>query len=174
MGPTPDRLKQEAEETRTHLSESVDRLAERLSPPRVARRRARAVRSRAEGVRDRVMGTARATTAQVGDTTGQVREQAGQTPERMRARAQGSPLAAGMVAFGAGLLVGALFPPTAAEARVGQRVRDHSEELVAPVKDAARETGADLREPAREAVSSVKDTAQEAARSTARRARTPE
>ncbi|MCI3935089.1 DUF3618 domain-containing protein [Streptomyces sp. AN091965] len=178
MGPTPDRLRQETEDTRAHLSDSVDRLAERLSPPRVARRRARAVRSRAEGVRDRVMGTARATSAQVGDTTGQVREQAGQTPERMRARTQGSPLAAGMVAFGAGLLVGALFPPTTAETRVGQRVRDHSEELVAPVKDAAqgaaREAGAELREPAREAVSSVKDTAQEAARSTARRARTSE
>ncbi|MFI8931513.1 DUF3618 domain-containing protein [Streptomyces sp. NPDC053474] len=173
MGPTPDRLRQETEETRAHLSDSVDRLAERLSPPRAARRRARAVRSRAEGVRDRVMGT-----AQVGDTTGQLREQAGQAPERMRARTQGSPLAAGMVAFGAGLLVGALFPPTTAETRVGQRVRDHSEELVAPVKDAAqgaaREAGTELRDPAREAVSSVKDTAQEAARSTARRARTPE
>ncbi|MEV0441339.1 DUF3618 domain-containing protein [Streptomyces spectabilis] len=163
MGSTPDRLRQETEDTRAHLSDSVDRLAERLSPPRVARRRASAVRARAATARDRVMGTARATARQTGDTAGQA-----------RAQAQGSPLAAGAIAFGAGLLVGALFPPTDAETRVGQRVRNHADDLVGPVRETAREAGAELREPAREAASSVKDKAQEAARSTARQARTSE
>ncbi|GGV28890.1 DUF3618 domain-containing protein [Streptomyces spectabilis] len=167
MGSTPDRLRQETEDTRAHLSDSVDRLAERLSPPRVARRRASAVRARATTARDRVMGTAQATARQTGDTAGQA-----------RAQAQGSPLAAGAIAFGAGLLVGALFPPTDAETRVGQRVRDHADDVVGPVRETAREAtreaGAKLREPAREAASSVKDTAQEAARSTGREARTSE
>ncbi|WP_051855510.1 DUF3618 domain-containing protein [Streptomyces sp. NRRL B-1347] len=162
MGSTPDQLRQETEETRAHLSDSVDRLADRLSPPRVARRRASAVRARAATARDRVMGTARAA-----DPAGLAHSQT-----------RGSPLAAGAIAFGAGLLTGALFPPTGAETRVGQRVRDHADDIVAPVREtareASREAGAQLREPAREAAASVKDTAQEAARTTSRRARTSE
>ncbi|GHE86884.1 hypothetical protein GCM10018785_63200 [Streptomyces longispororuber] len=182
MGPTPDELRQETEETRAHLSDSVDRLAERISPQRVVRRRASSARHRATAVRDRVMGTVHTTASRTGGTVedatgrvreqaGQVREQAGQVPEQLRERTQGSPLAAGLIAFGAGLLTGALFPATSAEARVGRQVREHSPELLEPVKEAVRGAGQELREPAREAAQAVKDTARDAARSTPPRAR---
>ncbi|MFF9899680.1 DUF3618 domain-containing protein [Streptomyces longispororuber] len=179
MGPTPDELRQETEETRAHLSDSVDRLAERISPQRVVRRRASSARHRATAVRDRVMGTAHTTASRTGgtveDVTGRVREQAGQVPDQLRERTQGSPLAAGLIAFGAGLLTGALLPATNAEARVGRQVREHSPELLEPVRETAREAvrgaGQELREPAREAARAVKDTARDAARSTPPRAR---
>ncbi|MEU2562924.1 DUF3618 domain-containing protein [Streptomyces longispororuber] len=179
MGPTPDELRQETEETRAHLSDSVDRLAERISPQRVVRRRASSARHRATAVRDRVMGTAHTTASRTGgtveDATGRVREQAGQVPDQLRERTQGSPLAAGLIAFGAGLLTGALLPATSAEARVGRQVREHSPELLEPVRETAREAvrgaGQELREPAREAARAVKDTARDAARSTPPRAR---
>jgi len=182
MGSTPDELRQDADTTRAHLAQTADRLAERVSPPRVVRRQAQAARERLGTAREKVMGTARSTgsvPAQMGDTmrdtTEHLGQQARQVPEHLRAQAQGSPLAAGLVAFGAGMLLGALFPAAGPEERLGQRIREHSDELMAPVKETVREIGEDareeLREPARQAAATVKETTQEAARTTAQQAR---
>ncbi|GAA2248122.1 hypothetical protein GCM10010145_14170 [Streptomyces ruber] len=182
MGTTPDRLRQDTDETRARLAETTDRLVDRVSPPRVVRRRASAARARLGDVRERVMGTARSVTpspSEVGDTmretTGQLGRQARQVPGQVRHRTEGSPLAAGLIAFGAGMLAGAVFPATETEERMGERIREHSDELVEPaketVRDAAQGITEGMREPAREAATSVKDTAQEAARSTTEQAR---
>jgi hypothetical protein len=72
---------------------------------------------------------------------------------------QGNPLAAGLVAFGTGLLLATLFPPTKAEERAASAVQ----ERVEPLKDQAREAGREvkdhLHEKARESAQQVKDTA---------------
>ncbi|WP_320778456.1 DUF3618 domain-containing protein [Streptomyces sp. CRN 30] len=182
MGATPDQLRQDADDTRADLARKADQLVERVSPPRVMRRQADAARARFDDVKEKVMGTARSVTpspSRIGDsmreTTEQIEQQARQVPEQVRRRTEGSPLAAGLIAFGAGMLAGALFPATDTEERVGRRLREHSEELVEPaketVKEATQEITEGMREPAREAASSVKETAQEAARSTTRQAR---
>lgn len=185
MGTTPDELKQEADATRTHLTRTVDQLAERVSPPRVARRKVGAARNRLVTIKDKVMGTSGSAGPQEGEKTrgtvekvaqqakevpARIGEQAQQAPERLREQTQGSPLAAGLIAFGAGMLTGALFPATPVEERVGQELRDRSEELVQPLKETAQEAAQsakeELREPARRAATAVKETAGEAARST--------
>ncbi|MBZ4016276.1 DUF3618 domain-containing protein [Streptomyces purpurogeneiscleroticus] len=190
MGTTPDELRQEADATRTHLTQTVDQLADRVSPPRVARRKAGAARDRLSTIKDKVMGTSgpggpkvgekvRGATEQLAQQAKEVPErlegQAQQAPARIREQTQGSPLAAGLIAFGAGMLTGALFPATPVEERMGREVRDRSEDLVQPLKETAQEAAQNvreqLREPARQAASAVQETAEEAGRSTKEQAK---
>ena len=58
MGTSPDQMRAEIAATRNQLSADVDRLADRASPRRMARRRRARMRRTVSGVRDRVMGTA--------------------------------------------------------------------------------------------------------------------
>jgi gas vesicle protein len=198
MGPTPDELRTDVEYRRAHLARNVDLLTDRVTPRKVARRKAGAARGRLSGVKERVMGTARETTGRMAETTKGVADSAGQTsasvaetakettdrlgdavsqaPAQVRQQTQGSPLAAGLIAFGAGMLTAALLPTTEAEERVGQQLREHSGELLEPAKQqavqAAQEIKEELREPAAEAVDAVKSTAQDAARTTMEETRT--
>jgi hypothetical protein len=75
---------------------------------------------------------------------------------------RGNPLAAGLVAFGAGLLLATAFPPTEAE----QRAAGALQERVEPLKDQALEAGREmkdhLQESARESAQQVKETATDA------------
>ncbi|MEU9296808.1 DUF3618 domain-containing protein [Streptomyces sp. NPDC048266] len=192
MGPTPDELRTDVEYRRAHLARNVDLLTDRVTPRKVARRKVGAAHGRLSGVKERVMGTARETSAKMAETTQGVADSAGQTsasisetakettervgdavsqaPAQVRRQTQGSPLAAGLVAFGAGMLAAALLPTTEAEERAGQQLREHSDALLGPAKEqavqAAQEIKEELREPATEAVEAVKSTAQGAAQTT--------
>ncbi|GAA4838169.1 DUF3618 domain-containing protein [Kitasatospora terrestris] len=187
MGATPDELRGEVEARRAHLAHNVDRLADRITPSRVAHRQADAARQKMTGIKERVMGTAHDTNASaqhaaaaVGDTAGHLtdtaKDTAGQiggaiqqTPAKLRRQTQGSPLGAGIMAFGAGLLAAALIPTSRPEQRAGAMLREH-QEVLEPVKEAAvdavREVRNELREPAADALEAVKSTAQEAADTT--------
>ena len=82
-------------------------------------------------------------------------------------RVEGSPLAAGLVAFGAGLVIAGLIPATKAEAQGAQRLKEAAQEHGQPVMDqarsAAQEVGEQLKEKASEAAEEVKASAQESA-----------
>lgn len=193
MGSDPDELKTEVQDTRARLAHNVDRLADKAAPRKVARRKADAAQHRLTGLKERVMGSADHTQdsparqkahdlAQgAGDTAGQAQEtvrhtadQVGQSlkeaPGQVSRQAQGSPLAAGVIAFGAGMLAASLIPASEAEERIGSRLREHSDELLKPAKETAQEVAQDLKEgmrqPAADAVGSVKSTAQQAAEAT--------
>ncbi|MER5634654.1 DUF3618 domain-containing protein [Streptomyces nitrosporeus] len=196
MGSQPDELKAEVEDTRAHLARDVDRLADRVAPGKVARRKAGAARHRLTGVRERVMGaagSARDATAEnaqsLSESASGAAEQARETarhaagqvggtvrsaPGQVTEQTQGSPLAAGVIAFGAGMLAAALLPTTAAEERAGAQLRDHSDELLGPVRQAAQEAGQEVKEemrgPATEAVDSLRSTAEEAVQTTRQQA----
>ena len=106
------------------------------------------------------MGSTSSATSSVGDTA----HGAVQSAEQ---RVEGSPLAAGLVAFGAGLLVAALVPASDAESRASQKLVDTAKEHGQPVVDQAKAAGQDLAEglkgPATDAVQEVRDTAQQSA-----------
>ncbi|MEU0161787.1 DUF3618 domain-containing protein [Streptomyces sp. NPDC006261] len=192
MGTQPDELKSDVEDTRAHLAHNVDRLADKVTPGKAARRKADATQRRITRVKERVMGAASDTkdatasgTQSVTDTAGQAGEavkhtadQVGhsvrQAPDRITRQTQGSPVAAGVIAFGAGMLAAALLPSTDAEERVGARLRERSDEFLEPVKQTAQEVAQDVKEemrgPATEAVDAVKSTAQDAAQTTKQKA----
>ncbi len=190
MGATPDELRTDVEYRRAHLARNVDLLADKVTPRRVAQRKVGDARDRLTGIKERVMGTARYTTGGIADTasqtagsladsaretTGQIGEAVQQAPSQVKQQTQGSPLAAGLIAFGAGMLTAALLPTTKAEERAGQQLREHSDELLEPVKQqavqAAQDIKEELRQPATEAVEAVKSTAQEGVQSTKEQAR---
>ncbi|GGW39113.1 DUF3618 domain-containing protein [Streptomyces xantholiticus] len=195
MGTQPDELRSEVEHTRAHLARNVDLLADRMAPRRIARRKADSAQHRLRGIKEHVMGSAKDTRSglsstahsaadtagegaeQVGekakvtagmarDTAGRLGNKAQHTPARMKERTQGSPLAAGVMAFGAGMVAAAFLPSSKAEERVGEQLREHSGELLEPLKQSARDVQEGLRDPADEAVEAVKSAAQDAARAT--------
>ena len=197
MSAQPDELKSEVEDTRAHLAHNVDRLADKVTPGKVARRKAGAAQHRLTGMKERVMGAAndaRSTTAEnaqdvagsaasavdrTRETARNAADEAGEAvrsaPGQVAEQTQGSPLAAGVIAFGAGMLAAALLPTSAAEERAGARIREHSDELLGPVKQTAQDIGQDVKEemraPAADAVGSLRSTAQDAARTTKEQAR---
>ncbi|MEW2066880.1 DUF3618 domain-containing protein [Streptomyces sp. NPDC007346] len=189
MGTQPDELKSDVEDTRAHLAHNVDRLADKVTPGKVARRKADATQRRITRVKERVMGAASDTTSagtqgvadtaeQAGEAVRQTADQVGrsvrQAPDRITRQTQGSPVAAGIIAFGAGMLAAALLPTTDAEERVGAQLREHSDDLLEPMKqtaqDVAQDVKEDMRGPAADAVDAVKSTAQDAAQTTKRKA----
>ncbi len=197
MGTEPDELRREVDDTWAHLARNVDLLADRMMPGRVACRKIDATHSRLSGMKERVMGTAHSGVGGVADTAHSASGQAGeavgrvtdavsgtassigdaaqQAPAQIRQQTQGSPLAAGVIAFGAGMLAAALLPATKAEEQLGGQLREHADQFVEPVKQtalqAARDVQDELREPAAQAVQAVKDTAAESARTTGDHAR---
>jgi gas vesicle protein len=76
---------------------------------------------------------------------------------------QGNPIAAGVVAFGLGLLVATLIPASEPERQAAEALQDTLE----PLKDRALEAGQELKdqvqEAARDGVQHVKETATDAA-----------
>ncbi|RLK08758.1 uncharacterized protein DUF3618 [Micromonospora sp. M71_S20] len=111
---------------------------------------------------------------QVSHVAGSVREEARSLGQQSRQQARGNPLAAGLIAFGTGLLISSLIPPSRPERRwAGQAkemVSEHSDQLRAQAghlreqatevgREMGRGMGHNLREPAQEAARAVGSTA---------------
>ncbi|MDH6227263.1 hypothetical protein [Streptomyces sp. MJP52] len=98
-----------------------------------------------------------------------------QAPDMARRQTRGNPLAAGLVAFGLGLLTSSLLPATRTEQEKAAELMDRGGEALEPVKKAAAESAQHLREGATEisqsAAAEVRDSAAEAARTTQEAAR---
>ena len=132
------------------------------------------VRSAASQTADRVSGTASSAASSVQDAAasaaGTVQDAAStaadavqQAPQAIRRQTRGNPLAAGLIAFGAGWLVSSLLPASRREQELADQAKQVAQEKVQPVlQQVAGEVGDNLREPAQQAVDSVKATAQDA------------
>jgi hypothetical protein len=125
-------------------------------------------------VRERVMGRADDPYGSTGDTgsgmadsardtAGTVVEGARQAPEKLLEQAQGNPIAAGLIAFGAGLLVASLIPPSETEQRVAGQVAEKAQPLRDELQRAGQEVADDLKSTAQEGAEQVKQRASEAA-----------
>lgn len=198
MGTSPDQMRAEIDATRERLSADVDELADQASPRRIVRRRTDRMRGAVTGVRERIMGsaqhgvhgtrnTAQSVAGSLQDSTGQAAGtaqeavgQAGQAikevPDRTLQKTQGNPLAAGLVAFGVGVLASSLLPASRTEQEKAAQLMERGGEALEPVKQAALESTQHLKEGAKEAaqhaVQEVKGTAADAARTTQDEART--
>lgn len=169
----PEQIRADIEATRARLGSDVDAVAEKVTPERVVDRQKSKVRSKVQGVRERVMGASDDEFA-LGDRTDGLRDEASHraeqardavqhAPHAARARTRGNPLAAGLIALGAGWLVGSLLPSSQKEQELvetaADRVQPHAQHAVSSAKDSARHVAEDLKEPAQEAAQSVKETA---------------
>jgi ElaB/YqjD/DUF883 family membrane-anchored ribosome-binding protein len=167
----PDQLRRDIERTQHNLSTDVDMLAEKVTPGRVVHRKVNRARRAMTNAKDRVMGTATSATDGIGDTASSVAqstssmassaaETVGQAPQAIRRGTEGNPLAAGLIAFGAGWLLSSLAPASKPEQQVAGQVTDWARE---PLAEQASQLADTMREPAKHAAESVKSTASDAA-----------
>jgi hypothetical protein len=184
----PDEIRADIERTRAALGDNVDDLAESVKPKNVAGRQVGKVKEAASNIKDRVMGSddddysgsavgtvsdkasstkdavadkAYAAKDTVSDKASDAREAVKQAPRRMRRKAQGNPLAAGLIAFGLGMLVSSLIPSTEKEREAVSQLQDNLEPVKAKASEVAKDTGEGLKPATQEAAESVKTTAQE-------------
>lgn len=182
----PDQLRRQIEHTQHNLSTDVDMLAEKVTPGRVVHRKVNRARRAMTSMRDRVMGGASdgmsTASDKVGDAASTVAERAssvasdaaetvGQTPQAVRRGTEGNPIAAGLIAFGAGWLISSLAPATRPEQQVAGQATDWMREHSDLVTEPAGQVAENLREPAEQAVQSVRSTATDAADTVADEAR---
>jgi len=156
MSDSPDEIRADIERTRQELGSDVDALADKVSPSKIVDRQVDKVRGVFGSVRDRLMGAADDAGSSLSDAGAHV----GDVKDRVVAKAEGNPLAVGLIAFGAGLLLASLIPASSKEKDLAATVKEQAQPLVDQVTDVAKEVGANLKEPAQAAVASVKDTAQ--------------
>lgn len=88
-------------------------------------------------------------------------------PDTVRRRATGNPIAAGLIAFGAGMLLSSLLPASEPEQQIATQVKDFATEQGRPVAQelgqAGQEAAQELKESAQQRAESVKQTASDAA-----------
>jgi len=186
----PDQIRRRIEHTRNELSANVNALTERLTPSRAVARRVDRTRQTLTNVKDKIIGTADDAVSTVGDTTtaaasataDRVASSAADTvssaastavetvssaPRVARRRAQGNPLAAGLIAFGCGWLAASLIQSSRKERELVRQAKDRLEKQVQPmaqqVKQAASEVADNLRVPAQQTVESIKSMGRDAA-----------
>jgi hypothetical protein len=170
-----DRIRAEIAATRSELADDVSALADRTSPKRMAQRRWDSVRYRAQSVRDKVMGASAEAKETVSDKASDVASDVAsavrEMPQAVTRQAQGSPIGAGLIAFGVGLVAAALIPETRQERRLGAQVADRAGELMEPVRSLASDLGEDIKSSASQAASEVGQAAKDAATDTAAQAK---
>jgi hypothetical protein len=185
----PDQLRRDIELTQRNLSTDVDMLSEKVTPRRIMHRRVGRARRAMTSMRERVMGSASSGMSSAGDTmsttghrvgdaatsvrdsasnvAGNVADTVTEAPQAIRRGTEGNPMAAGLIAFGAGWLVSSLIPASRAEQQLAEQakeqVREHGQPLAEHARHAAEQVRENLREPAQHAVESVRTTAGDAA-----------
>ena len=163
MSNDPEQIRREIERTRSDLSDNVNALGDKVNPGSIAKRQVSRVRGAATSVKDAVLGSA----SDAADTGQQVATTMGDAvsdaPSAVARRAQGSPIAAGLIAFGAGLLVSSLLPASNVEQQAAEKVKDTAQPMVDNLTDTAKEVAGNLKEPAQQAMEEVKTTATDAA-----------
>jgi gas vesicle protein len=92
-----------------------------------------------------------------------VRDTVSNAPSQMRDQAEGNPLAAGIIAFGAGLLAATLIPPSRAEQQAASTLQEKAQPLKEEAKQVGSEVGSNLSDAAKQAAQEVKTEAQSAA-----------
>jgi hypothetical protein len=181
----PDEIRADIERTRATLSDDVDDLAESVKPKSVAQRQVDKVKDAAGSLKDRVMGSdeddysgstvgdkAYAAKDAVADKAYAARDTMSEkasdaadavrgAPTTLKRKAQGNPLAAGVIAFGLGMLVSSLIPSSERERQAVSQLQENLEPVKEKATEVARDMGEGLKPAAQVAAESVKTTAQE-------------
>jgi hypothetical protein len=177
MSENPDAIRADIEATRARLGTNVDAVADKVTPSHIVQRRSNKVKESVKdavfGVKEQVMGTADHTTDRVhlpvhagtGSTGAHLADAGtpiGDAPRQVRVKTQGNPLAAGLIAFGAGMLLSSLIPASEKEREAAETLKAKAEPITTELTEAARNVAEGLKAPAQEAMENVKTTAAEA------------
>lgn len=170
MSENPDAIRADIEATRARLGTNVDAVADKVTPSNIVHRQTDKVKDAVFGVKEKVMGAAdhasgnvHSATGSAGSTFSDAGSAIGDAPHKAAVKTQGNPLAAGLIAFGAGLLVSSLIPPSQKEREAADALKTAAEPVTTQLTEAAKDVAQGLKEPAQEAMENVKATATDAA-----------
>lgn len=163
MSDSPDAIRANIEKTRNEFGEDVDALADKVSPSKIVHRQTNKMKTALHSVRERVMGAADDVEDTVKDMSGSVTSGIGDVTHRAAAKAEGNPLAVGLMAFGAGLLLASLIPASEKEKQIAEDIKEEAQPLMDEAAEVAKNMGEELKEPAEEAVETVKASVGKAA-----------
>ena len=173
MSENPDVIRADIEATRARMGTNVDAVADKVTPSHIVQRQTDKVKENVKdavfGVKEKVMGAADHTAGNVHSATGSAgahRSDAGaaigDAPTQVKTKTQGNPLAAGLIAFGGGLLVSSLIPASQKEREAADALKTAAEPLTTELTEAAKHVAEGLKEPAQAAMDNVKATAADA------------
>ncbi|MQM26734.1 DUF3618 domain-containing protein [Glycomyces albidus] len=148
MGTRASEIREDIARTRENLGETIDAVEDRVSPRRMAARGKERVRRKLHNAREKVMG--------VDVDSQQVEDQI-----------KGNPLAAGMIAFGAGALVASLLPADRSSKEAAQALAEKAEPMVEDAKAELKEVGSDIGRSAGESAKESAHRLQEEAKTSA-------
>jgi hypothetical protein len=158
-----DQIRADIERTRGELGSDVDALADKVTPSKIVHRQTDKVKEAFGSAKDHVLGVASDASDRVHDATSNAGNSISSAPGAAVAKAKGSAVGVGLIAFGVGLLVSSLIPASDKEKELASSVKDAAEPLVTAATDSAKEVADHLKEPAQDAAASLKDTATDAA-----------
>ncbi|MBV9194917.1 MAG: DUF3618 domain-containing protein [Solirubrobacterales bacterium] len=174
MGEEPAAIREQIEQTRERMGETVDAIGYKADVPARARE---SISDKVQGVREKITGagaqisdTVSGAGAQFSDATPDVRDvkRAGRQAVGM---VQENPLGLAVGAAALGFLAGMLVPSTRVEDeqlgpvadQVKEQVRQTGQEALERGRQVAQETAQTATESAKQAASDIKDTAQQSA-----------
>lgn len=177
-----ERLRSEMERTRQDLSDNVNRLGATVSPGNIADRQKAKVSRTVHDWKDRVMGAGEdardATMDKAHDLSDNLTGSAQSAAHgaegtahdlsvKARQKTQGNPLAVGLIALGAGWLLGSMLPASEKEREAATRLKEEAqpmlEQATAELKEAGSEMAEHLKPQAEQAVQEVKSAASDSA-----------
>lgn len=178
-----------AQRVKGDVDDKIDAIGDKVSPKRIFQRRTAGIRSglrnrgesRMDGsteiTADDGMSESTGTAPTGGDigrqaqnlrqrlrrASGTAVEQVTSAPAQARARSESNPLVSGLVAFGGGLAVAALLPPSDRERKAATRLKGRIEPLKQQAVDAGKSVAEDLKPVAQSGLEQVKGRATQAA-----------
>lgn len=162
MSKNSDEIRSDIARTRGEMREEVDAIVDRVSPTNIAHRQGEKIKGSFNRAKEAVMGASETTGEQTQQMVEDVRAEARRAPHRVAEQTKGNPLAAGLIAFGAGLLVSSLIPGSERESELVEQLKEKAEPLTHELGETAKEISEDMKEPLRSAGEELKDSAREA------------
>lgn len=167
MGQTPDELRRDIDDTREHLGDTLGAIEDRVSPRAIVERRRSAMAERWTSTKEAVMGRADQVTSTASGAAHNVTTTASgavhDAPQMASERMQGNPWAAGIIAFGAGLLAATLLPVTRTEEEQADKVMEKAKPLIEEAKGVASDIASDMKDEGLSHVDALKSDAADAA-----------
>ncbi|MDP9454003.1 MAG: hypothetical protein M3P97_11640 [Actinomycetota bacterium] len=157
--------------------EIKEQVVDRVSPSRIWQRKTAGVRRRWDevstsisgttarreipmaGSGSRIRGQAQELSGRTSSAVSSAGDQAGAAPAVLRERTERNPLAAGLLAIGAGFLAASLLPPTEREREAAERLRSELEPLKRQATEAGRQVAGELQQVAEESAQQLKERA---------------
>ena len=149
MGTRASEIRNDIVRTRENLGETIDAVEDRVSPRRMAARGKERVRRRMHNAKEKVMGSVDVDSQQVED------------------QIKGNPIAAGLIAFGAGALVASLLPADRSAKEAAGKLAEKAQPMVEDAKAELKEVGGDIGKSAGESAKESAHRLQDEAKTSA-------